>query len=147
MYPATKGSDDLRLAISQWLTGRFDINADPMNQILPVYGTREALFAVAQALLSGKAGSLVGMPNPFYQIYEGAALLAGATPLYIPNPQDQDYRSDFSCHHRRSVAGYRDGLHLFARQPHWADYVGIGNGRVGKSRPQTRFRHRQRRML
>ena len=97
MYPATKGSEDLRLAISQWLTGRFDINADPMNQILPVYGTREALFAVAQALLSGKAGSLVGMPNPFYQIYEGAALLAGATPLYIPNPQDQDYRSDFSA--------------------------------------------------
>lgn len=97
MYPATKGSDDLRLAMSQWLTGRFGITTDPMNQILPVYGTREALFAVAQALLSGQPGSLVGMPNPFYQIYEGAALLAGATPVYIPNPQDNDYRSDFSA--------------------------------------------------
>lgn len=97
MYPATKGSDDLRLAISQWLAGRFGVHGDPMNQILPVYGTREALFAVAQALLSGRPGSLVGMPNPFYQIYEGAAFLAGATPLYIPNPQDQGYRSDFSA--------------------------------------------------
>lgn len=97
MYPATKGSDDLRLAISHWLKGRFGIHADPMNQILPVYGTREALFAVAQALLSGRPGSTVGMPNPFYQIYEGAALLAGAKPLYIPNPPDQDYRADFSA--------------------------------------------------
>jgi len=97
IYPATKGTDDLRAAISAWLGGRFDIQADPMNQILPVYGTREALFAVAQALLSGRPGSLVGMPNPFYQIYEGAALLAGATPLYIPNPQEQGYRPDFAA--------------------------------------------------
>ena len=76
MYPATKGSDDLRSAISEWLERRFAISVDPDQQILPVYGTREALFAVAQALLSGGQGSLVGMPNPFYQIYEGAALLA-----------------------------------------------------------------------
>ena len=96
IYPATKGNDDLRLAISEWLTRRFAINVDPDQQILPVYGTREALFAVAQALLSGKQGSLVGMPNPFYQIYEGAALLAGARPLYIANLEENDYRADFS---------------------------------------------------
>ena len=97
IYPATKGSEDLRQAICQWLQGRFQIAVDPETQALPVYGTREALFAVAQALLSGRPGSLVGMPNPFYQIYEGAALLAGASPLYIANPQHQDYRPDFSA--------------------------------------------------
>ena len=96
IYPATKGTDELRLAISDWLQGRFGISADPATHILPVYGTREALFSVAQALLSGCAGSLVGMPNPFYQIYEGAALLAGARPLYIPNLAENDYRAGFT---------------------------------------------------
>ena len=96
IYPATKGSDALRLAISNWLHSRFGIDADPATQILPVYGTREALFSVAQALLSGNKGTLVGMPNPFYQIYEGAALLAGASPIYIPNLAENGYRADFS---------------------------------------------------
>ena len=96
IYPATKGGDELRLAISDWLQIRFRIGADPAIHILPVYGTREALFSVAQALLSGCEGSLVGMPNPFYQIYEGAALLAGARPLYIPNLAEHDYRADFT---------------------------------------------------
>ena len=96
IYPATKGGDELRLAISDWLQVRFGIGADPATHILPVYGTREALFSVAQALLSGCEGSLVGMPNPFYQIYEGAALLAGARPLYIPNLAEHDYRADFT---------------------------------------------------
>ena len=96
IYPATKGGDELRIAISDWLHSRFGIGADPATQILPVYGTREALFSVAQALLSGDKGSLVGMPNPFYQIYEGAALLAGARPLYIPNLAENGYRADFS---------------------------------------------------
>ena len=105
IYPATKGNDDLRLAISEWLARRFAISVDPDQQILPVYGTREALFAVAQALLSGKPGSLVGMPNPFYQIYEGAALLAGASPLYIANLEENDYRADFQAS-RMPVAGH-----------------------------------------
>ncbi|NCF43320.1 MAG: succinyldiaminopimelate transaminase [Proteobacteria bacterium] len=97
IYPATKGNDDLRSAISQWLGGRFGIGIDPATQVLPVYGTREALLSVAQALLSGQPGSLVGMPNPFYQIYEGAALLAGARPLYIANVEANDYRADFGA--------------------------------------------------
>ena len=96
IYPATKGSDELRQAISHWLLQRFGVSVDPAAQVLPVYGTREALFSVAQALLSGKPGSAVGMPNPFYQIYEGAAFLAGASPIYIPNIEANDYRPDFS---------------------------------------------------
>ena len=95
IYPATRGNDALRDAISYWLAQRFNIAVDPENQILPVNGTREALFSFAQALLSGDSSSLVGMPNPFYQIYEGAALLAGAQPYYIPNTEANNYQADF----------------------------------------------------
>ena len=95
IYPATRGSDALREAISQWLGRRFDVKVNPASQILPVNGTREALFSFAQALLSGESSSLVGMPNPFYQIYEGAALLGGAQPYYIANTLDNNYQADF----------------------------------------------------
>ncbi len=85
-YPLTKGSAPLREAIAAWLQRRFDLTAsslnsrgiDPETQILPVNGTREALFAFAQAVVDRDTNPLVIMPNPFYQIYEGAALLAGA---------------------------------------------------------------------
>ena len=82
-YPATKGTEALREAICGWLQRRFEVSVNPSSGVLPVYGTREALFSVAQALLSGHPGSRVAMPNPFYQIYEGAALLAGAEPVFI----------------------------------------------------------------
>ena len=81
VYPATLGLPELRKSISDWLARRYRIPApDPETQVLPVNGTREALFAFAQAVLS--PGGRVVCPNPFYQIYEGAALLAGATPVY-----------------------------------------------------------------
>ena len=80
-YPATAGTPELRQAIAAWLARRYGIRApDPATQVLPVNGTREALFSFAQAVVS--PGGRVLCPNPFYQIYEGAALLAGATPLY-----------------------------------------------------------------
>jgi N-succinyldiaminopimelate aminotransferase len=81
VYPATAGTPALRQAIAGWLARRYGIpqpHAD--TQVLPVNGTREALFAFAQTVLS--PGGRVVCPNPFYQIYEGAALLAGATPVY-----------------------------------------------------------------
>jgi len=81
VYPATAGTPALREAVSRWLARRYGIPApDPETQVLPVNGTREALFAFGQTVLS--PGSRVVCPNPFYQIYEGAALLAGATPIY-----------------------------------------------------------------
>ncbi len=95
-YPATRGSDDLRLAISHWVKKRFAAELDPQAEVLPVSGTREALFSFAQAQLSGKPNSKVMMPNPFYQIYEGAALLGGATPVFIKNNPARDYQQDFS---------------------------------------------------
>ena len=94
-YPTTKGSEVLRTSISEWLERRFAVAVDPDISILPVNGTREALFSVAQALLSGNKDTRVAMPNPFYQIYEGAALLAGAKPLYIPNLVELNYQADF----------------------------------------------------
>ena len=82
VYPSTKGEPALRQAISQWLSRRYSIPApDPESEVLPVLGSREALFAFAQTVIDPSAGALVVCPNPFYQIYEGAALLAGATPI------------------------------------------------------------------
>jgi N-succinyldiaminopimelate aminotransferase len=81
VYPLTGGLPALREAISAWLARRYGVPPlDPATQVLPVNGTREALFAFAQTVLA--PGARVVCPNPFYQIYEGAALLAGATPLY-----------------------------------------------------------------
>jgi N-succinyldiaminopimelate aminotransferase len=80
-YPATAGLPALRQAIAGWLARRYGIAPlDAQTQVLPVNGTREALFAFAQTVLA--PGARVVCPNPFYQIYEGAAILAGATPLY-----------------------------------------------------------------
>jgi N-succinyldiaminopimelate aminotransferase len=86
-YPKSIGLPELRQVISGWIARRYGIPApDPETQILPINGSREALFAFAQTVVSGgKAGGKVVSPNPFYQIYEGAALLAGATPVYAEN--------------------------------------------------------------
>jgi N-succinyldiaminopimelate aminotransferase len=84
-YPKTAGSDALRIAIAQWLKRRYGLQRlDPMTQVLPVTGSREALFAFAQAMLDARGADRVLIPNPGYQIYEGAALLAGAEPLFVP---------------------------------------------------------------
>jgi len=98
-YPITKGSDELRIAIADWLTQRFNLPIDSLNpatHILPVNGTREALFAFAQAVIDkNKKNPSVLMPNPFYQIYEGAALLAGAQPVYLPCTAETNFVPDF----------------------------------------------------
>ena len=87
-YPLTVGTPALRQAIAAWLARRYGIPPlDPEEQVLPVNGTREALFAFAQTVIDPTARARVVCPNPFYQIYEGAALLAGATPSY-GEPED-----------------------------------------------------------
>ena len=97
-YPITKGTAALRQAVAKWLTQRFKLPAeslDPETQVLPVNGTREALFAFAQAVIDRSQNPLVLMPNPFYQIYEGATLLAGAEPHYLPCTQETGLTPDF----------------------------------------------------
>ncbi|HZV55249.1 MAG TPA: succinyldiaminopimelate transaminase [Rhodocyclaceae bacterium] len=98
-YPTTNGSDELRQAIAEWLGKRYDIPAlDPATQVLPVNGSREALFAFAQCLAdSARPDGLVLCPNPFYQIYEGAAYLAGLTPAFINQLPDNNFAMDFAA--------------------------------------------------
>ena len=85
-YPVTVGIPQLRAAIANWLTRRFALppgSVSPETMVLPVNGTREALFAFAQTIVDRASQPLLVMPNPFYQIYEGAALLAGAEPYFM----------------------------------------------------------------
>lgn len=99
-YPMTKGTGGLRQAIANWLAQRFELpmdSIDPESQVLPVNGTREALFAFAQAVVDRNKDPLVLMPNPFYQIYEGAALLAGADPHYLPCTAESGLIPDFDA--------------------------------------------------
>lgn len=97
-YPITQGSDALRSAIASWANRRYGVELDPATQVLPVNGSREALFAFAQTSVdSSRHGQRVIIsPNPFYQIYEGAALLAGARPFFLNTVADNDFRMDFS---------------------------------------------------
>ncbi len=97
-YPITQGSDALRASIAHWANRRYGVELDPATQVLPVNGSREALFAFAQASVdSSRHGRRVIIsPNPFYQIYEGAALLAGARPFFLHTVADNDFRMDFS---------------------------------------------------
>ena len=99
-YPLTAGLLELRAAIADWLVQRFQLedNAiDPARHILPVNGTREALFSFAQAVVDRSQSPLVLMPNPFYQIYEGAALLAGAEPYFLNTTAANGYLPDFNA--------------------------------------------------
>jgi N-succinyldiaminopimelate aminotransferase len=96
-YPATAGLDELRDAMAAWFVRRFGLpRLDAATQVLPVSGTREALFAFAQALVdtSRAPSPIVVSPNPFYQIYEGAALLAGAEPAFLNQTAGSDFDLD-----------------------------------------------------
>jgi N-succinyldiaminopimelate aminotransferase len=94
VYPPTKGDPKLREAISQWIGKRYSIPCpNPETQVLPVLGSREALFSFAQVVLDSTKNGIVVCPNPFYQIYEGAAFLGGATPYYV----NSDPKLNFGC--------------------------------------------------
>ena len=116
-YPTTNGLFELRQTIAHWLERRFMLHhVDPKSQVLPVMGTREAIFSSVQAIIDVATNSIdksnselskdsqhsvateppiVVMPNPFYQIYEGAALLAGAIPHFVPCTADNDYKGNY----------------------------------------------------
>jgi N-succinyldiaminopimelate aminotransferase len=97
-YPTTHGSPELRGAIAGWLERRYGIPAlDPATQVLPVNGSREALFALAQTVIDPAAKPLVMCPNPFYQIYEGAAYLAGAEPYFVNSDPKRNFGCDYGA--------------------------------------------------
>ncbi|WP_022964006.1 succinyldiaminopimelate transaminase [Halopseudomonas pelagia] len=94
VYPTTVGIPALREGIARWLEQRFQLGAskvDPASQVIPVNGTREALFSFTQAMVNRDPAGLVVSPNPFYQIYEGAAFLAGVEPHYLPCDQSNGF--------------------------------------------------------
>ena len=95
-YPATAGEPKLREACAAWVQRRYGVTLDAATQVLPVIGSREALFSLAQTVIDPtRPGATVVCPNPFYQIYEGAALLANAEPIFINNLPESDFGSDF----------------------------------------------------
>lgn len=111
-YPTTNGTFELRQTIAHWLEKRFFLHhVDANTEVLPVMGTREAIFSFAQAVIDQKENIAVSsensqpaspkhnptivMPNPFYQIYEGAAILAQATPYFVPCTSDNDFKGDY----------------------------------------------------
>ncbi len=99
-YPTTRGSDALREAIAGWLNRRYQLKTyiDSATQVIPVNGTREALFAFVQCVVDrSQHNALVMMPNPFYQIYEGAALLAGATPVFMNCTEENNFLPDLDA--------------------------------------------------
>jgi N-succinyldiaminopimelate aminotransferase len=96
LYPATAGEPALREACAAWLKRRYNVLVDAKTQVLPVNGSREALFSLAQTVVDpSKAGATVLSPNPFYQIYEGAALLAGAQTHYVPSDPARNFCVDW----------------------------------------------------
>ena len=95
-YPATSGELRMREACAQWLKRRYRIDINAASQVLPVNGSREALFALAQAVLDPtRKGARVISPNPFYQIYEGATLLSGAEPYYVANTAGNNFAANW----------------------------------------------------
>jgi N-succinyldiaminopimelate aminotransferase len=96
-YPATAGEPALREAIAAWIDRRYHVSIDPATQVLPVCGSREALFALSQTVINPtRPGATVVCPNPFYQIYEGAALLAGAQVAFVNSDPARNFASDWA---------------------------------------------------
>jgi N-succinyldiaminopimelate aminotransferase len=100
-YPATAGEPALRVACADWMGRRYGLKLDPATQVLPVNGSREALFALAQTVIDPTqhreaGGPAVVSPNPFYQIYEGAALLAGARVVFANSDPTRNFAADWS---------------------------------------------------
>jgi N-succinyldiaminopimelate aminotransferase len=95
-YPATAGEPALREAFTAWVARRYKVQLDAATQVLPVSGSREALFALAQTVIDPtRAGATVVCPNPFYQIYEGAALLAGAQTAFVNSDPARNFAADW----------------------------------------------------
>jgi N-succinyldiaminopimelate aminotransferase len=100
-YPATAGEPAFRTSCAGWLERRYGVTVDPLTQVLPVNGSREALFSLAQTVIDpnrdpAQGGPVIVCPNPFYQIYEGAAYLSGATPVFANSDPARNFAPDWS---------------------------------------------------
>ena len=120
IYPSTKGMPELSQCIADWCQNRFKLPAgslDPAVNVVPVNGTREAIFSFVQAVVERRDDALVVCPNPFYQIYEGAAYLAGAKPHYLNLPGGKQFYRRLRCGSRSYLAALPAIIHLLTGQP------------------------------
>jgi histidinol-phosphate/aromatic aminotransferase/cobyric acid decarboxylase-like protein len=136
-YPATAGEPALRTACAGWMQRRYGVTVNAATQVLPVNGSREALFAFAQTVIDptrpgvqGGTGPIVVSPNPFYQIYEGAALLAGRHALLCPQRPRTQLCRGLGQRARQRVGQHPVAVCVLARQPHRR---GDAAGRMGKA--------------
>jgi N-succinyldiaminopimelate aminotransferase len=97
-YPQTLGLKELRIAIAEWIARRYSVRLDPESQVIPLNGSREGIFSIAQATVDpGERDALVAVPNPFYQVYEGSTLLAGAKPYFVNALASRGFRPDWDA--------------------------------------------------
>jgi N-succinyldiaminopimelate aminotransferase len=129
-YPATAGVAQLRESIGHWLQRRYGLALNTETQILPINGSREALFAFAQTVVNPAARvapdlpALVVCPNPFYQIYEGAAFLSGAQPYFVPSDPARNFAQDWDSVPER-VGAHPAAVCLLTRQPHRRGHAAV----------------------
>ena len=149
VYPATAGELPLREAFTGWLQRRYGLALDPATQVLPVNGSREALFALAQTVVdpTKTPAPVVLSPNPFYQIYEGAALLAGAEPYYVPSVPARNFAVDWDSVPAEVWAAHAAGVRLLARQPDRRRDAARRMEEAVRAVGPPRLRHRLRRVL
>ena len=147
-YPATAGEPALRKAIAGWVERRYGVTIDPTTQVLPVNGSREALFAFAQTVIDPtRPHAAVVCPNPFYQIYEGAALLAGARTLYANSDPARNFASDWAGISDARMGGNAAALRLLAGQPDRRGRAARRMAAAVRAERPLRLRDRIRRVL
>ena len=140
-YPVTAGLPEMRAACARWLERRFKVRVNPEGMVLPVNGTREALFSFVQAMVSTSNGThkpVVAMPNPFYQIYEGAALLAGAEPVFLNTTAGNRFQPDLDA----VPADVRNPVLVHPGQSHRQRAVARIHATRTEACRSTRLRHR-----
>ena len=148
-YPATAGQPELRETIAAWIARRFALKSlDPATQVLPANGSKEALFSLVQAALDpDERDALVICPNPFYQIYEGATLLAGARPYFVNSLAGERSQARLGFDTEGRVGEDAHGDRMLAQQPaRPRDDDGRVEARLRAFR-QARLPHRRRRVL
>ncbi len=149
-YPVTAGLPEMRAACAAWLERRFKVRVSPDTMVLPVNGTREALFSFVQAVVSTggtQSKPVVAMPNPFYQIYEGAALLAGAEPVFLNTTSRQSLSAGSRRRAGRDLEALRDPVPLQSWQSHRSGTVARVPAPRTQTRGEVRLRDRVRRVL
>ena len=153
-YPQALGNEPFRKAAAGWLTRRFRLPegmVDPAKHVMPVSGTREALFHIALSavpeIAPGEDKPVVLMPNPFYHVYAGAAAAAGAEPYFLNATEENGFFPEIAAIPRRDPEAHRARLHLLARQPAGRGGAAVIPHRLAEAGARAQLRAGERRVL